>query len=428
MAHISALVALFLAFLASTAHAGYAQATPPAGWSPATTATERGMYRAAANEAWDASNTIRTTASMNTGGRAVTMPAAMRMASNAPRFAARAMFGHPLLLVGGLALPYAFEWAQSKGFFWNEQEKRWEKQESSFQTFCPSLAPAESADWAAWVQSGNNPGPPGNGCTSFPDTYIEADLCKWGRMRTCALWDGGTRVDPRSAFVIKNKLTNPVIIRVPATPQEFEDELAPTQMPHQVPNELPMPLPVELPKLNPTPGSNPQSQPLRVPQGQPQPVPNSNPQQWKQPMTRITPAPTPASPWQVDVTPEDVVGTDPNGQTEPKPVEETDPAGEPKESDLCEKNPDILACQKPNLDTPESPALETKEIAISVTPDSGWGSSTAQCPAPRYIHPQGRQIAIPFDLFCTYMAGMRPIILAMAWLAAAFIVVGFKGD
>jgi Neisseria meningitidis TspB protein len=420
----SKLVALLFGIFAGGVHAGYAQATPPAGWSPATTSTERGMFRAAANEAWGAGNTVRTTASMNVGGRAVTMPAAMRMASNAPRFAARAMFGHPLLLLGGLALPYAFEWAQSKGFFWNEQEKRWEKEQAGFENYCPSLSPAEGAEWQAWVQSGVTPGPPGNGCTSVADTYIDADMCKWGRHRVCAQWDGSTRVDARSPFYTKAKLTNPVIIRVPATPQEFEDELAPTQMPHQVPNELPMPLPVELPTLNPTPGTNPQSQPVRVPQGQPQPVPNSNPQQWRQPMTRITPAPTPSNPWQVDVTPEDVVGTDPNGQTDPEPVEEGDPAGEPKESDLCEKNPDILACQKLNLGKLEPVAVPNQNKTLAITKDEGWGPSSAACPAPRTAQVLGMTLSMPFTMLCQFAEAIRPLFIAFAWLSAALTFFG----
>jgi Neisseria meningitidis TspB protein len=414
MARISTLVGFALVLLSGTAHAFYSEATPPVGW--AKQAGEATM-RAKASEAW-ANNKLATTATLNAGGRTASLPVKFTMAPTASRMMARGLFGHPLLLLGGIALPYAFDWAQSKGFFWNEQDKRWEKEQAGFENYCPSLTPAESSEWQAWVQSGITPGPPGNGCTSVPDTYIAADMCKWDRHRVCAQWDGSSRVDPHSPLYTKAKLTNPVIIRVPASPQEFEDELAPQPIPMELPKELDLPVPVLPPEITP----------MRVPQGQPQPVPNTNPQQYKQPTARINPAPTTDNPWRVDIVPEDVTGTDPNGQPEPKPVEEGDPAGDPKESDLCEKNPDILACQKPNLDTPDVPELETKQVPLTVTPDSGWGASTAQCPAPRYIYPQGRQIAIPFDLFCTYMAGMRPIILAMAWIAAAFIVVGFKGD
>lgn len=122
-----------------------------------------------------------------------------------------------------------------------------------------------------------------------------------------------------------------------------------------------------------------------------------------------------------------VTSADPN----PNPVTEANPNqnpnDKPKPDDkpgLCELYPDILACVK--LDQPEDADLPNSEKPISITPDSGWGADNAACPAPRMLNVQGRQIPIPFDLFCTYMNGMRPIIIAMAWLSAAFILLGAR--
>lgn len=410
MAHFSTLVGLSLFACATTAQAFYSEVTPPGGWArEAAEAT----YRAKASEAW-ANNKLTTMASMNVGGRSTNIPVKFTMSPTASRMMARGLFGHPLLLAGALLAPYAFEWAQSKGFFWNPGEKKWMKDDTEIGHLCPSLTPEESSSWSSWVQGGNTPGPPGNGCVSNPDMWIADDLCHWGRHRVCAQWDGTTRVDQRSPYYTKNKLTNPVHVYRPVTPQEFEDELAPSPLPQAVPKELDLPVPVQAPEITP----------MRVPQGNPVPVPNTNPQQYKQPTARINPAPTTDNPWRVDVNPEDVTGTDPNGTPEPTPVEEGDPSGEPKTPGLCDQYPDILACQKPNLDTPTAPDLPTKNVPVSIIPDGGWGASSAQCPAPRYVYPQGREIPIPFDLFCTYANGLRPVIIALAWLMAGFILLG----
>lgn len=81
-------LALFLC-LGTSAHAGYAQAKPPSGWSPS------GFTGPAANNPSFYPGGVRTSASINVGGKAVTMPANLRFASNAPRFAASVLYLHP---------------------------------------------------------------------------------------------------------------------------------------------------------------------------------------------------------------------------------------------------------------------------------------------------------------------------------------------
>jgi hypothetical protein len=219
------------------------------------------------------------------------------------------------------------------------------------------------------------------------------------------------------------------------TEEEFVEDLAPRPMPTTVPRELPnkTPLPVQPPVINPTPGDNPSPSPLFVPTGDPVRNPNYNPdaapspanQPWLQPGVRVTPRPTPSNPWQVDVQPVERPQAGPEPLPDPGPG--SDPSDTPKGEDsksLCEKHPEILACQ--NLDEPKDQDLLTKEKTIAITPDSGWGSENAACPPPKMLQVQGRQIPIPFDLFCTYMQGMRPIIIAMAWLSAAFILLGAR--
>lgn len=96
--------------------------------------------------------------------------------------------------------------------------------------------------------------------------------------------------------------------------------------------------------------------------------------------------------------------------------------GEGEIGSECEKSPNTLGCAR--LDTPAQEPIAQRDIPITITPDSGWGDGGGSCPETRYVETQGQSIPIPFDLVCTYMSGIRPIVIAMAWLAAGFIVFG----
>jgi hypothetical protein len=208
------------------------------------------------------------------------------------------------------------------------------------------------------------------------------------------------------------------------TPEQVEDEMAGKPLPNILPPGVPYPLDPIAPSIwNPDTANPPNSQPLRVPQGDPQPIPNTNPQQWRQPVTRWTSSPTLRDPWRMDVQPEDLVSTDPTGIKEPTSVTTGTPKSPSDEPpDLCQTNPDILACA--DLDKPDVDDLENQDAGGNINPDGGWGASSAACPAPRHLTVQGHDIPIPYDLFCTYMSGLRPVIIAMAWLAAGFILIG----
>lgn len=207
------------------------------------------------------------------------------------------------------------------------------------------------------------------------------------------------------------------------TPEEFEDALSPRTLPDAVPQHLPLDLPVEQPRINPLPFPDGTPSPFLVPQGDPRLVPNSDPQQWETPAVRVSPSPTQNEPWRVDTTPVNVRKPTPEPLQPLEPLNPDTPEPQDRTPDLCEKYPDILACQKIELDTPDAPELPTIEKPMSMLPDSGWGPDNAVCPPPRHLQMLGQNIPVPFDLFCTYMAGMRPIIIAMAWLSAAFILV-----
>jgi len=93
MAHFAKLVSAAVLSLACVgAYAGYAQVAPPPGWS-AGAGGAGGLFNgvAAGNSAQFLESTVRTNAALNVGGRAVSVPATLRFAANAPRIAAAAI-------------------------------------------------------------------------------------------------------------------------------------------------------------------------------------------------------------------------------------------------------------------------------------------------------------------------------------------------
>jgi len=213
----------------------------------------------------------------------------------------------------------------------------------------------------------------------------------------------------------------------PVTVEQIEEDMATKPLPQTLPPGFPYPLDPTAPFIfEPDTANPPNAQPLRVPQGNPIPIPNTNPQQYRQPVTRFTPAPTTDDPFRLDVRPEEIVGTDPSGMQTPQPVTTGAPAGkEPDKFDLCKEHPDIIACQvfKPDELQPLPVPNENKNLAI--TPDSGWGASSASCPADKHAQLSFGPIAFSYEPLCLFANGIRPMVIALAWFSAALTFFGF---
>lgn len=209
----------------------------------------------------------------------------------------------------------------------------------------------------------------------------------------------------------------------PVTPEQIVEEMAPKPLPSTLPGGVPYPLDPSVPFIfNPTPGTDPVAQPLRVPQGNPVPIPDTNPQQYRQPVTRFTPAPTPAEPWRMDVRPEDLTSTSPTGLTQPETVTSSSPGGKPPEKfDLCAEHPDVLACQKIDFDTPDGEIPKsTKQITFQEESVFGGGS----CPADRVMTLHNGQTVKAWDWAqaCQLMLPIRAMVMTLATFAAFLIV------
>lgn len=473
MAHIkSLLTAVALACAVTASQAGYAQLAAPAGWSSVSSAqgVSTTVFRAAANDA-----VMRTAANeamfmtrvvTQVGGTAVEIPAAMRFSANAGRVMASAAFSNPLLF-GALAVAggAAYMYYKNQGFevkngVWSEKVLQEDKYECYYSGSIGSEPSCISeGEVKVKLDKAYN--------FAFGKPYFEfQSIIKSTASPITKEYCITTRYAPGEPQ--KSQCVNFIQGRIKITPTEewkpvpqsqFETKMSPLPIPQGAPEGWPMalpPLPVEAPILNPSPSPQLKPQPLRVPIGDPMPVPNTNPQQWRTPVIDIVPSPTPDAPWRVDLQPKDVTKsdstplppkssvpvplptpvTDPNVVPDPNAVPVPVPVPNPNPNDpvvtpsektpgLCDLYPDILACSKPELNTPDLEEIQKKDIDVStITPDSGWGGSAGACPAPRRL--PGAKVDFEFTQVCGFMKGIRPVVIAFAWLAAAMILIGVR--
>jgi hypothetical protein len=96
-----------------------------------------------------------------------------------------------------------------------------------------------------------------------------------------------------------------------------------------------------------------------------------------------------------------------------------DDCGDGEGSDFCKKNPDALACIK--LGDPTSDKVIENEVINVRFNGASWGSANAACPAPVHIRDN---IYFSYQPACDFFAGVRPGVIAAAFLIAALIVIG----
>ena len=452
MDRCSKLVAAALLLSAGPSFAFYANLSPPTGWTAGVGAG--GQYAAAAGRAIGNAQ-----ASANFTGRLTQIPAGLRYASNAGRFAARAMWANPALGLGIAAASWlAQECLSHESGSWVVSCLKPEQKPPS-----KEYIPVGLTGWETWSSS---PEAACNAILQFYNTnripggavsvvYVTDNCTETAWIGHAQSWTyaNGSKGGPASdqvAYPIASRPAPcpPGWTETPAgcvndakpkkvTQEEFEQILEPKVIPDRLPFELPgVPLPVELPTINPSPETPPRPQPLIVPQGDPVPVPNSNPQRWEQPQIRIDPANDPSNPWRVNLQPENqpvkpddpvqrLPYTPPLLQPPPKPGE---PPLKPEAAtpDLCEKHPEILACQVVRLDDLEPTPLPNKEKTLTIEKDKGWSTASASCPAPKTVSVLGIRLSMPFTLLCDFALGIKPLLIAFAWLSAALTFMGLS--
>ena len=147
---------------------------------------------------------------------------------------------------------------------------------------------------------------------------------------------------------------------------------------------------------------------------------------WYRDRVDISPAPTPSQPNRVRV---DVGPVKIEGATNPNVVPDTGPAGgsggtqpEKEKPTFCEANPMSIACAEMGELKDEKLEVEERPVDVSYTP---WGSSTSQCPADKVIPLwEGQSISISYSPVCQFASLLRPLVIALAFVTAGFIVAG----
>lgn len=405
------LLALALAGFSSGAFAGYAQAVPPPGFTMQDGAA---MYKAPPGSAANAGFYRGFT---SVPGVPAKLPYAMRFAANAPSYLAKQAFKTPAMFTPAgaafIALPLMLQWLGDNYRF---KDGQFEKKEDS------AGDPGCLASMSGYTECTGS----GEGwSTSF--SPIPAGMCVVSTSGNCR------------TIGFKSEEPPPPEVWKPATPEMVPEVMPP--IPPELPPLLPIPLPVAPPVINPTPGDNPQPQPMLVPTGDPVPVtppatqPGQQPapQEYKQPWIEVKPSPTVADPWRVTTRPVETTTPSPTAPTEPVtvPANPADPAAPTttapeKDPGLCALFPDILACKK--LDAPEPAEIPKRDQDITL--QTGPSFSGGSCPPDVVVSVGGQQVTVlstaqPCDWISAYM---KPIILLLASISAAFIVLPRGGD
>lgn len=100
------------------------------------------------------------------------------------------------------------------------------------------------------------------------------------------------------------------------------------------------------------------------------------------------------------------------------------PAGDPPppedKPDVCKDHPDASGCAEFGEHDPE-PDLGQESRALSWVPTL---SAAGACPAPQPFTVHGQSFQMDWSYVCDLATGLRPVVLAVAWLSAAVFVFG----
>jgi len=404
---------LLLAFIAGSAFGASVPLVAPSnvvagsgGWVTAGSASFNGS----------AFNSAFTT---NVAGKAVTVPATWRLASNAGQFAVNAIRISPSGLLGtavaAFLIPYGVEWV-------NEQWQKSQQVSTGTETIaatagatvcfdgpgtayrrqncsaCDVPGGCSIAGWAgptecnvAFVRP-NYPDSPTGWCGPTNDYQIQ---------HTCPAGGGWT--------LAGKSCTRPIMATqyVPATVEDFVAPSA-ASLPDPVATEVAakqLPLPLLDPELN----LDPQILPLSDPYTDPVTGKRFRDQIQIRPQSDGKTAEIQVIKQELDPATDQPL-VDPQTQSPVKP--------EDKQEDPCKLNPERIGCKE--FGTPEDTDLPTEERGVSaITPQSFGGN--ASCPADIQL-PKGAMFSWSYP--CQMATGVKPFLLALAWLAAGLIVIG----
>lgn len=394
---------IVLALISGHAHAATVPMSAPSGVTHAA-----GGWTTASNFVGSFSGaSFNNNFSANVAGKAVTMPASMRIAANAGQFAATTMRMSPAGLIGGALAA----WLLSKGLEWIDGQ--WQTKPISSDPVADKYwygyGPCQSAAaqcgfeqvYSIWANSQGSgyevrlsaPWQVFSGYvyTSFEIRYQTGPWSNGGHV---TIYYGGSAPAP---------------VYQPAT-QEDWDRLAASPLPDAAAQQLAeagKALPLDDPSWD-----NPyQDVPLSDPKTDP-----VTGEKYRD-AARVTPNPDGTS---ADVEPYREP-LDDNGDPIPDPQK---PGETKKEAELnkdpCETATDRLSCiekgQADDLD------LDTQNQGSAVSPVSVGGGGS--CPPDKVIALHGGTATFSYQPICQLATMINPLVIAFAWLSAGFILIG----
>lgn len=99
-----------------------------------------------------------------------------------------------------------------------------------------------------------------------------------------------------------------------------------------------------------------------------------------------------------------------------------DNPGVPACVNFCTSNPTSSICVDLDYGSVEDSTLETKDINVAISPVVVGGAGSCPAPSPMVLH--GQTYFFKWDTYCNYATGIKPILLAFAWLSAAGLLIG----
>jgi hypothetical protein len=351
------------------------------------------------------------------GGKPITVPASLRMAANAGQFAKNAMRLNPYVIIGTLALPWLIE----QGIEYIDGQ--WVKQDLSGGTYPGgvtwrnSYTQGGTRSTASGVYT-NNCGATSAGCSieaaafypvvyAVGSSYLSHTIsCESNGICAYTAQRGSPYNSPTSSTVGTSPTSNPApSTYVPATDDDWD--ALPDPLPAVAPElpyapYIPEGIPVDAPDYDFVPFSSPLGEPYTKPDSS-----------TAQPMAKVSPNGDTVTVDTYDQPLTDAIG-DPVPDAQPQDTPEPAP-------DQCTKWPNTVGCT--DLGTPsDGEAMPHTEIPLSFAPVAI--AENAQCPAPVTISAFGQSIPVEYDAACTYASGLKPIVIAIAYLSALFIIFG----
>lgn len=350
-------------------------------------------------------------------GKAVTVPAEWRFAANAGAVALSAVRMNPYALVGTAVAAWLLDYGIE---YLNGQFVKTPDGSSPF------------VDGGGWYISGANPSDPSSlypSSQAAAQAWQDFDLPDSGHTPQLVASNGlferiysyiNHNGYPSAIPIYQAQGACPVgynfsyekkgcISTADKVPVEESDW--PQNLPDPVANELidkGVGLPLDKPIVSPTPIHVPTSDPYYDPVGD----------RWLRDEAVVTPQPSDPETAVVETDKQEVDPETGEPEKDPETGEDKKPE---EEDDFCKKNPDVMACWKEDDDHSQDD-LREESIGKSISPVSIGGAGS--CPAPKTVSVQGRTVTFTYDPICQVAQGVRPVMIAIAWLIAGYILVG----